>query len=74
MPIVHGLERTYKGRIDFLYLHVGEPRTSRAREQLGYAATPQIVLLDASGRKVREWIGVVAESTLATGLEGLLKR
>ncbi len=74
MPIVHGLERKYKGRIDFLYLHVGEPRTSKAREQLGYAATPQIMLLDANGRKVREWIGVVAESTLTTGLEGLLKR
>jgi hypothetical protein len=32
------------------------------------------VLLDASGRKVREWIGLVAESTLTTGLEGLLTR
>lgn len=32
---------------------------SKAREQLGYAATPQIALLDASGRKVSEWIGVV---------------
>ncbi len=74
MPIVHGLERKYLGRIDFLYLHVAEPRTSKARAQLGYAATPQIVLLDASGRKVREWIGLVAESALATGLEELLKR
>ena len=74
MPIVHGLERKYKGRIDFLYLHVGEPRTSNARERLGYAATPQIVLLDASGRKVSEWIGLVAEPTLTAGLEDLLTR
>ena len=74
MPIVHGLERKYKGRIDFVYLHVADPRTTKAREQLGYAATPQIMLLDASGTKVREWIGVVAEPTLTTGLEDLLTR
>lgn len=74
MPIVHGLERKYKGRIDFLYLHVSDQNTAAARAQLGYAATPQIMLLDASGRKVREWIGVIAESTLTTGLEALLKR
>jgi thioredoxin-like negative regulator of GroEL len=74
MPIVHGLERKYEGRIDFVYLHVGDPRTTTAREQLGYAATPQIMLLDASGQKVREWIGLVAEATLATGLDDLLRR
>lgn len=74
MPIVHGLERKYKGRIDFLYLHVSEPNTAAARAQLGYAATPQIMLLDANGTKLREWIGVVGESTLVTGLDGLLSR
>lgn len=74
MPIVHGLERKYQGRIDFLYVHVAEPRTSQVRERLGYAATPQIVLLDASGSKVREWIGVTAEATLAAGLDDLLRR
>lgn len=72
MPIVHGLERKYSGRIDFLYLHVGESRTSQVRERLGFVATPQIVLLDASGQKVREWVGLVAEPTLATALDALL--
>jgi hypothetical protein len=32
------------------------------------------MLLDASGKEVRDWIGMVAESTLTTGLEDLLKR
>jgi len=57
-----------------VYLHVGEPRTSKVRERLGFAATAQIVLLDASGRKVREWIGLVAKLPLATGLEDVLRR
>ena len=74
MPIVHGLERKYKGRIDFVYLHVSDARTTEAQARLGYAATPQIMLLDASGKKVREWIGLVAEATLTAGLEELLRR
>jgi thioredoxin-like negative regulator of GroEL len=74
MPIVHGLERKYTGRVDFLYLHVGESRTSQVRERLGFVATPQIVLLDGGGRKVREWIGLIDESSLTTGLDALLPR
>lgn len=74
MPIVHGLERRFEGRVDFFYLHVGEPRTSQAREQLGYVATPQIMLLNPRGQKVREWIGIVDEPTLAAGLEALARR
>lgn len=54
--------------------HVGEPRARQAREQLGYVATPQIMLLNPKGKKVREWIGIVDEPTLAAGLEALARR
>lgn len=72
-PIVHGLERTHKGRIDFLYLHVGEDRTREARRRLAFKSTPHIILLAADGTKFREWIGPVAEPALASGLDALLK-
>ena len=35
---------------------------------------PWFMLLDAGGNKLREWIGVLAESSLTTGLDDLLKR
>jgi hypothetical protein len=41
---------------------------------LGFAANPQIMLLDAKGTKVRQWIGVVAEPELAVGLDALIAR
>ena len=50
-----------------VYLHIGEPRTSKLRERLGFATTAQIVLLVASVRRGREWIGLVAESTPGNG-------
>lgn len=74
MPIVHGLEKQFKGQIDFLYLHVGEPRTSDARARLGFKSTPHIVLLRADGTKVREFIGEIDESELKGALGELAGR
>lgn len=71
MPIVNGLEKQFAGRIDFLYLHVGEPRTSDAKARLGFKSTPHIVLLRADGTKAREFIGVVDERELKGALDEL---
>lgn len=71
MPIVHGLEKQFKGRIDFLYLHVGELRTRDVKARLGFKSTPHIVLLRADGTKVREFSGVVEESVLVQALDDL---
>ena len=73
MPIVHGLEKHFRGRVDFLYLHVGEPRTSDAKARLGFKSTPHIVLLRADGTKEHQFIGVVDEAALRTALETLIR-
>lgn len=68
---MHGLERQFSGQVDFLYLHVGEPRTSDAKDRLGFKSTPHIVLLRADGSKVREFIGVIEEGELKQALDEL---
>lgn len=73
MPIVHGLGQKYKGRIDFLYLNTGEPRTEAARRTLGFKSTPQIILVHPNGTKFKEWNGIVAEAEIAAGIDALLK-
>lgn len=72
MPIVHGLEKQFAGRIDFLYLHVGEPRTSDAKARLGFKFTPHIVHLGADRTKVREFIGAAEEHVLRKAIEELV--
>lgn len=74
MPIVHGLEKQFKGRVDFLYLHVGEPRTSDAKARLGFKSRPHIVLLRADGTKVSEFIGGVEGAALRRALDALSRR
>lgn len=71
-PIVHGLEKKYAGRVDFVYLHTGEARTADARKRLGIKSTPQIILLNRDGTKLREWTGMVPEADLASGLDQLI--
>ena len=39
-PVVHGLEQLYRGRIDFLYLNIDDPRNDSAKRAFGFRATP----------------------------------
>ena len=74
MPIVHGLQKKYAGRIDFVYLDAGEERTAPARQRFAFTGTPQFVFLDASGRPVGPTLwGVLPEAELVAALDALLK-
>lgn len=70
-PIVHGLERQYRGQVDFLYLDVEDQRTTAAKRHLGYRATPHFFLLSADGTVVKEWQGVQERQALETGLQSV---
>ena len=70
-PVVHGLEKQYEGRVDFLYLNISQTRNDSARRAFGFRATPHFFLVDARG-KVRESIqGVIPEDSLAVALHRL---
>lgn len=71
-PIVHGLERQYGARVDFLYLDVQDQRTNEAKTRLGYQATPHFFLLTADGKVVQEWQGVHSREVLETGLRSVI--
>lgn len=71
-PVVHGLEKKYASRVDFVYLHTGEERTANARKRLGFKSTPQIILLNRDGTKLQEWTGMVSDADLTAGLDALV--
>lgn len=70
-PIVHGLERQWSDRIDFVYLDVADSATAPARVRLGFRATPHFFLLRSDGTVAREIQGVVPEDSLAAALAAL---
>jgi hypothetical protein len=70
-PIVHGLEKQYGDRLDFLYLDIEDRATSDAKTRLGFRATPHFFLLSRDGAVLGEWQGVQDRSVLEAALLGL---
>jgi thioredoxin-like negative regulator of GroEL len=71
VPIVHGLEKRYSERVDFLYLDVEDSATTAAKSRLGFRATPHFFLLAADGTVLGEWQGVQARSVLEEALRAM---
>ena len=67
-PIVHGLEKKYSDRVDFLYLDIENLATAEARTRLGFTATPHFFLLSPDGAVLGEWQGVQDRSVLESAL------
>jgi thioredoxin-like negative regulator of GroEL len=73
-PVVHGLEKEYTGRIDFLYLNVADARNDSAQRALGYGSTPHFFFLRADGSTVSAVQGVVPSDTVQARIDALLSR
>jgi thioredoxin-like negative regulator of GroEL len=71
-PVVHGLERQYEGRMDFVYLNIAEARNDSAKRALGFRATPHFFLLNARGEALGSMRGVVPVDSLRGALDRLL--
>ena len=73
IPMVHGLEKRYAGRIDFVYLNAEDEKTAAVRDKYEFVGTPQFVLLDAQGKQVgKHLFGLLDEAVLTTALDALV--
>ena len=71
-PVVHGLEKQYEGRVDFLYLNVAEARNDSAKRALGFRATPHFFLVNEAGDARDTLQGVIPADSLRAALDRLL--
>ena len=72
--MVHGLEKRYAGRIDFVYLDAEDEKTAAVRDKYEFVGTPQFVLLDAQGKQVgKQLFGLLEEPKLIAALDSLLQ-
>jgi len=74
MPIVNGIEREYRGRLNVVYVSMdGEEGQTVAREY-GVIGTPTILLLTEDAEQVNIVRGVVAQVQLEQLVEDLVAR
>lgn len=71
-PVVHGLEKQYAGRVDFLYLNVADARNDSAERALRFVSTPHFFFLRDDGTATREMQGVVTGNRLRDAIQELL--
>ena len=56
-PVVHGLEAKYCGQIEFSYLDIDDPANQLFKDALNFNYQPHLVLLDAEGEIITQWVG-----------------
>jgi thioredoxin-related protein len=60
-PVVANLERKCSGNIAFIYADVDQRRYRQLASEYRVSAIPRYVLLDPSGKVVRQWAGTTSE-------------
>jgi thioredoxin-like negative regulator of GroEL len=71
-PVVHGLEKQYEGRVDFLYLNIAEARNDSAKRAFGFRSTPHFFFVNAVGAVQDSMRGVVPAGSVRGALDRLL--
>ena len=71
-PVVDGLERKWKGKLDVAHLDIGDASSADVARTYGISALPAFVLLDGEGRVLYRQVGgrpdvSKIESALANG-------
>ena len=61
-PMVHGLEATYFGKVQFTYLDADDARTQGFQRALGFRYQPEFYLLDAAGNLLKKFVGFVSQA------------
>jgi hypothetical protein len=74
--MINSLEDRWGDQLNFVYLDVDDPATSKLRRDLHYRSTqlsePQFFLLDEAGKTLKSWIGVVESAELEEAFRAAL--
>jgi thioredoxin-like negative regulator of GroEL len=71
-PVVHGLEKQYEGRVDFLYLNIADARNDSAKRAFGFRSTPHFFFATAKGAVRDSMQGVVPADSVRAALDRLI--
>ncbi len=72
-PMVHGLEASYFGQVDFYFLDADDPATLDFQREYGFQYQPYFILLDQDGNPVTRWAGYVSQEEFEAAFADLLK-
>ncbi len=71
-PIVNGIKREYRGRLNVVYVSMNQPAGKELAKQHGVVGTPTILLLDGEGARVNALRGLLPTSLIEQAVQDLL--
>ena len=72
--MVHGLEKIYGERINFVRVNILHPESAALMEQFSFSATPEFYLVDEQGKIIGAWDDWVKEDDLRLAFEQALNQ
>ncbi|NOH12821.1 MAG: hypothetical protein HND51_14360 [Chloroflexi bacterium] len=69
---MHGLENKYGSEMQFSYIDVDDGASAEFKNALNYRYQPHLVLLDANGNILWQWIGNPPEEDLEEAIQDAL--
>ena len=72
--MVHGLEKIYGERINFVRVNILHPENAALMEQFSFSATPEFYLVDEQGKIIGAWDDWVKEDDLRLAFEQALNQ
>lgn len=71
-PIVDGIKREYRGRLNVVYLDITRTRGEEMAREYNIMGTPTLLLLDSEGNQVNVLRGWLSKSALERAVDDLL--
>ena len=71
-PTVHGLEATYWGKVEFVYLDIDNPGNSAMMQHYAFTAQPLFVLVAPDGTEIQRWFGYTQADVFTTAFDNYL--
>ena len=73
MPIVSGLEKTYRDRISFTRVNIMDPKNQPVMDHYGFSTAPELYLVNPQGRIIGAWDDFVASADLKQAFDTALR-
>ena len=73
LPIVRGLEKEYADRIEFVRVNILDKSNAALMKQFAFSATPELYLVDRTGKVIGFWNDVVSPEELRAAFDTALK-
>ena len=69
---MRGLEKEFRGRINFTYVNILKPENEPYLEEFGFGTTPELYLVDSDGKVVGFWDEVASADDFRAVFEAML--